>query len=115
MIRKLLPDRFVNQTQSKFTKVMSGGVSLRNRKTNACQSIGMVWLLTMVLFGSDVYCATPTLSFDNPESSNFETVYKDALNNLTNINTVQSQGKRILRAGSNYGRPWTRDGSLNSL
>ncbi|MCP4454723.1 MAG: hypothetical protein GY809_24955, partial [Planctomycetes bacterium] len=48
-------------------------------------------------------------------TSNFETVYKDALNNLRQINIVQSQGTRILRAGSNYGRPWTRDGSLNCL
>ncbi|MCP4450954.1 MAG: hypothetical protein GY809_05795, partial [Planctomycetes bacterium] len=69
----------------------------------------------IVLSGADVYSGTLTLSFDNPETSNFETVYKDALNNLRQINTVQSHGKRILRAGSNYGRPWTRDGSLNSL
>ncbi len=90
-------------------------VSTRARKTNACPSITLAWLLAGGLSGAAVYSATPTLVFDNPGSRTFETVYQDALHNLRHINTVQSHGKRILRAGSDYGRPWTRDGSLNSL
>lgn len=115
MTSKLFPDHFRNQTRLKFTEEMSEVVSVRNRKKNTCQSVVMVWLIMMVQFGPDAYSATPTLSFDNPGTNKFETVYKDALHNLITINTVQSHGKRILRAGSNYGRPWTRDGSLNSL
>lgn len=43
------------------------------------------------------------------------TVYRDALRNLLETNTVLYQGDWVIRAGADYARPWTRDGSLNSL
>ena len=63
---KLLPKCSGHQAQSTFTGDMSQVVSVRHKKRSACQSVVMVWLLMMVLSGSDVYAAEPTLSFDDP-------------------------------------------------
>lgn len=57
----------------------------------------------------------PAISFDNPAMAKIGKVYRDALRNLLETNTVRYQGDRVIRAGANYPRPWTRDGSLNSM
>jgi hypothetical protein len=57
----------------------------------------------------------PALLFDNPEMTKIVRVYQDALRNLMETNTVWYQGDHVIRAGAEYARPWTRDGSLNSM
>ena len=57
----------------------------------------------------------PTLLLDNPGMARVVTVYNDAIRNLMQTNTVHFQGDHVIRAGANYSRPWTRDGSLNSM
>jgi glycogen debranching enzyme len=42
-------------------------------------------------------------------------VYRDALHNLMETNTVWYEGDHVIRAGADYARPWTRDGSLNGM
>ena len=57
----------------------------------------------------------PALVCEGPKTAKMAAVYSDAAKNLMETNTVWYQGQHVIRAGADYARPWTRDGSLNSM